>query len=184
MLIAQGPSTIVISKPISNLMNTQKKDIFFKSLYGLGFTILLGILICTRSDKRKFEFNKVTGRLISITNSNQLLPSQDTIKKRYLSVDNYPKVFEIFIGKDFGDFKPKFEKIDSLISNDEITIYFDENIQTQNDPINRLAYFIDRGQETIFIKGNWEKNLGFFLIGLSISILIVLIFLKLKRKIS
>ena len=163
---------------------SNKKNIFLKSLYGLGFSIFLGILIFNRSDKDKPEFKSVTGRLLSIDKSNQLTPRQDTLKFRYLTIDSYPKTFEIFIGKDFGDFRPKFENIDDLKPNDDITIYFDENFKTEDEPINRLAYFIDRGQEAIFIKGHWEKNAGLFLIGLSILILIVLLILKKNGKIA
>jgi hypothetical protein len=166
-----------------NLMST-KKYIFFKSLYTLFFVIFLGCLIFARAGKSKSEFQKVTGRLISIEKTSKSLPNQDTAKMRYLLIDNHPKIFQIFIGKEFGDFKPKFEKIDSLRANDDITIYFDENFKTQNDPINRLTYFIDRGQETIFIKGDWEKNAGIFLIGLCVAIIVILIILKQKGKIA
>ena len=173
----------VVSKPMTTRMKT-KKNIFLKSLYGLGFTVFLGVFIIARSEKSKSEFTKVSGRLISINNSNQFAPRQDTSKFRYLLIDSYPKIFEIFIGKDFGDFKSKFENIDNLRANDDITIYFDNNFQTEDDPINRLTYFIDKGQERIFVKGTWEKNMGIFLTGLSLLIFVALLILKQKGKIA
>ena len=115
---------------------------------------------------------------------NETLPARDTSKYRYLRIDSHPKIFELFIGKDFGDFKPKFEKVDTLSINDTITIYYDENFKTLDDPINRLTYYKDRGQEVIFIKGGWEKSLAIFIIGLSILIILVLIVLKRRGKIE
>ena len=163
---------------------TTKKNIFFKSVYTLCFVIFLGCLIFARAGKSKSELQKVTGRLISIEKSNKSLPNQDTARMWYLLIDNHPKIFQIFTGKESGDFKPNFEKIDSLKANDDITIYFDENFKTQDDPINRLTYFIDRGQETIFIKGDWEKYAGIFCIGLPVSTIVILIILKRKGKIA
>ena len=89
-----------------------------------------------------------------------------------------------FIGKDWGDFKPKFEKVDDLKIGDSVTIYFDENFKTESDTINRLAYFIDRGQEPIFVKGSWEKNFAYFIFGSVLIILFVLVVAKRKSKIT
>lgn len=41
-----------------------------------------------------------------------------------LKVKGYPKTFELFIGKDFGDFSPEFEKIDDLKLGDKIDVFF------------------------------------------------------------
>ena len=80
---------------MSTRMNTPK-NIFLKSLYGLGFAIFLAVLVYTRADKSKSEFSKVNGKLISIGKSSLLAPRQDTVKYLYLLIDDYPKKFEIF----------------------------------------------------------------------------------------
>lgn len=157
-----------------------KHPIFLKSVGGFLFAILLGVIVFIRAEKKKSSFINVNGIITFIGNSPENLPANDSSKFRYLQVDNYPKTFELFIGKRSGDFKPEFEKIDVLKTGDSVTVYFDENFKTQQDPINRLAYYIDRGQEVIFIKGNFEKYIAYFIIGF--STLFILLLLVLKRK--
>ena len=159
------------------------KPIFIKGILGILFAIALALFVFFRASKDKFSFQKVSGIITSLDKTNENFPNKDSLKFRYLKIDNSPKTFELFIGKDLGDFKPEFEKIDNLISGDSVTIYFDENYKTQDDPINRLTYFIDRGQSVIFIKGSGEKYLAYFLIGLSITGILTLIILKKKGKI-
>jgi hypothetical protein len=154
--------------------------VFSKGIISLIGVIILSVFLYLRADKEKTAFDKVTGHVIYFANSYENFPLRDKNKYRYLAIDDYPKVFEIFVGKEAGDFKPKFEQIDRLKKGDEITVYFDD----QEDPINRLAYFIDRGSESIFIKGSWEKGLAYFLVGLSIGILILLVVLKRRGKIA
>lgn len=141
--------------------------------------IILSVFLYLRADKEKTTFDKISGRVIYFEHSYENFPNRDKDKYRYLALNNYPTVFEVFVGKDAGDFKPRFEQIDLLKKGDEITIYFDDS----EDHINRLAYFIDRGSEPIFIKGTWEKGFAYFLVGLAIGILILLIALKRRGKI-
>ena len=157
--------------------------IFQKSVSGIGLAILLGIIIIGRSQKEKADFESASGKIIYLEKYNDYAQTNDTVKFRYLQIDNYPKIFEIFIGRDAGDFKPKFERIDDLKLNDIITIYFDEKFNKGGN-INRLAYFIDRGQETIYIKGSWEKYLGYFIVAISLLTLILIFLLKSKGKIE
>jgi len=161
-----------------------KKPIFLKSLMGLFFAISLGFVIFQRSGKHKSEFQTVSGRLTSLTNINEGFPNLDTAKFRYLEVAGYPKTIELFIGKGSGDFRPQFERIDDLKINDQLTIYFDESSDTRTDPINRLVYFIDRGKEPIFIKGDWEKYLAYVVWGICAATLAALIVLREKGKIE
>ena len=161
-----------------------KKPIFLNSLIGLSFASILGIFLLIRATKDKSSFEKTSGSIVLLYKENGLSTNDITSKFRYLKVNGYPKTFELFIGKGWGDFKPKFEKVDELKIGDTVTIYYDENFKTKSDPINRLAYFIDRGQEPIFIKGGWEKYLAYFIFGSIIVILFVLIIAKRKSKIS
>jgi hypothetical protein len=160
-----------------------KHPVFLKSISGLIFAMALGFLLFTRSEKSKSSFQNVRGIITSFGNSNESFPDKDSSKFRYLQIGNFPKTFELFIGKGSGDFKPKFEKIDDLKIGDSVTIYFDENLKTQQDPINRLAYFIDKGEEAIFIKGDFEKYLAYFIIGISLISILTLVMLKRKGKI-
>lgn len=160
-----------------------KHPIFLKSISGLLFAMALGFLLFTRADKSKSSFQNVSGIITSFSNSIESFPDKDSSKFRYLQLDNFPKTFELFIGKGSGDFRPKFEKIDDLKIGDSVLIYFDENYKTQQDPINRLVYFIDKGGEVIFIKGGFEKYLACFIIGISLISILTLVILKRKGKI-
>jgi hypothetical protein len=163
---------------------TGQKKIFSKSLGGIGLVIFLSVMLFLRADKDKLSFNKITGKVINIGSSISTLPNLDPAKHRFLQLDNYEKVLQVFIGKDAGDFKPEFENIDKLQLGDTITVYYDENYKTEQDPINRLVYFIDKGDEPIFIKGTWEKGLAYFLFALCIALLTTIIYLKKIGKIT
>ena len=139
-------------------------NIFVESSIGLAGVMIMSVFLFVRAGKEKSDFNKISGEIISLEKTNT--------KNRLLQIEN--RTFELFTGKDAGDFKPAFERIDELKPGDKITVYFDE----QDDPINRLAYFIDKGNEPYFIKGSWEKGLAYFLAGLCMAIFILLLVLK------
>ena len=128
----------------------------------------------------KSSFEKITGTIVLFNKESGSRSNRNTSKFRYLQVDSYPKTFELFIGKDWGDFKPKFEKVDDLKIGDTVTIYFDENFKTESDPVNRLVYFIDKGQMSIFVKGSWEKYLSYFIFGSAVIIFFALVLAKRK----
>ena len=98
--------------------------------------------------------------------SHSLVTNPD--KHRYLKIDTYPYIFEIFIGKDVGDFKPKYEQIDNLKIGDKIHIYYDELIDTRLEKINRLAQFIDKDGVSFFERGTSDVTMGIFAIFLAI----------------
>src|ERR687897_450937 len=96
------------SQPIS------PAHIFGKSMFGVLTILVLGFGILTRGQKQKHEFYQVTGSITTIGQSFANDANRHEGKMRFLQVGNYPKVFEVFIGKDPGDFSPAFEKIDAL----------------------------------------------------------------------
>ena len=161
----------------------EKKSIFKKGISGLLLAIVLGVFFVQRGDKLKASFDKVIGVLTSFEKTNENYPRKDSSKFRYLQVEGYPKPFEIFVGKDAGDFKPKFENIDNLQLGDTIAVYYAEDGKSQNRPINNLVYFVDRGKEVLFIEGNSKKNLLYGLIGFCAIMIVILLILKRKGKI-
>lgn len=100
------------------------------------------------------------------------LPVRDAGKFRYLKLDNYPYVFELFTGKDPGDFSPKLSRIDELKKGDKITIYMYESNDINRDGINRNAMFIDRNGTSYFQKGNSKQLLGIIMIALLFGLII------------
>ncbi|WP_256010323.1 hypothetical protein [Desertivirga xinjiangensis] len=105
--------------------------------------------------------NKASGAIRYINKTYQDLPNRDFGKYRYLQIEGFPETIELFIGKESGDFKPDLEKIDELKVGEEVTVYYSDGINSENDGIQRLVQYIDRGREPVFKKGSWDKTLGF-----------------------
>lgn len=165
-------------------MNTKRQyPIFKKSIAGIITILILGSIVLIRGTKDKTEFHQMTGKIVFIDKTFEELPLRHIGKYRYLSIDNYPKVFSIFVGKDFGDFKPYLEKIDDLEVGDEIVVYFDEDTQETDNRLNRLIQYIDKNGEPYFMRGSKDKNGGYFFIGLGIILGGFIIYLKKAGKI-
>lgn len=162
----------------------QKKITFIPNFILLSIGIIVTLVFIQKGDKDRSAFQKISGKIVSIENSFERYPGKDTSKFRYILINNYPIPFEIFVGKSKYDFKPNVEQISLLKVGDSLTIYFDEKYTTKNEPVNNLAYFIDRKSEVIFVKGNAGK---IFFLGFIIFcgiLLVVITFLKKKGKIN
>lgn len=160
-------------------MNAKKQyPVFKKSLAGVITILVLGSLILIRGTKEKTEFPHISGKIIYKGKVYEELPKSDKGKYRYLNIDTYPKMFEIFVGKDRGDFKPDYEQIDSLRKGDTIEIYFDIDPTETDIRLNRLIQFIDKDGKPYYIRGSKDKYGGYFIIGLGILLGAVLVYLK------
>ena len=136
------------------------------------------------NSKQKKEYNSVTGRITFLDKQIGNLPVRDLGKYRYISIENYPYPFEIFIGKAVGDFKPKYEKIDNLKPGDKITIYYYETDNTTKEKVNRFVQFIDKGEASFYERGSSLKTVAIFIIGLCVLLIILGIELYKRKKIS
>lgn len=157
---------------------SKQHPIFLKELLSLLFCLALSITVIVRANKLKSDFIHVKGKIIYLEKK---LPNRDIQKKakeRYLQIDQSAKIFKIFVGKDWGDFKPQFEMIDSLQLGDSIDIYYDENFKTKTEQINSLVQYIDKNEKTYFVRGPEDKILGPFLLVFCLILILVLYFLK------
>ncbi|MEP6512809.1 MAG: hypothetical protein ABJA79_02995 [Parafilimonas sp.] len=59
-----------------------------------------------RDSQKREKYEKINGRIYLIDKHFNNLPIRDNEKYRYIQIDTYPYIFEVFIGKDWGDFKP------------------------------------------------------------------------------
>jgi hypothetical protein len=152
-------------------------------MIGVVTIIVLAFGVLLRGQKDKNEFYKATGRVTYLARTYQEYPVRHAGKYRYLQIDGYPKVFEVFIGNEAGDFKPDFERIDQLKIGDPLLVYYDESSREDDIRINRLAQYIDKEQQPYYIRGSWDKYMGCFLMGIGVFIGIWLLYLRSKGKI-
>lgn len=164
-------------------MYNKKPAIFFKSIYGIITVIVLSCFVLIRGTKTEREFDKVSGKITYIGKHYNELPNRDFGKYRYIKLDASKQIFEIFIGKDFGDFKPSFEKIDDLKVDDTINVYFDVD-PSGTENINRLVQFIYKNEVPYFKRGSIDKYIGITLLTIGILSFLILSILKYKDKID
>jgi hypothetical protein len=139
-------------------MAKQPPQIFYRSLFVIILCIGLLVYLFIRPEMPKESFTRVDGQIEYIGQTYKDLPNRHFGKYRYILIDTYYRPFELFIGKETGDFSPKYEKIDQLIKGDFISIYYDDRPEKYEEPVNRLAYFIDRNNEEIYIQGFGGKT--------------------------
>lgn len=94
------------------------------------------------------------------------LPFRDIGKYRYLMLQGYPFPFEIFVGKDPGDFSPKYDQIDNLRPGDVVSVFYYETEYTQEEKINRYIQFIDKGETSFFEQGDSQWTMAWVAVGL------------------
>lgn len=165
-------------------MTRQKPHIFLKSICSVITITVLGSYIFLRGVKEKKDFNKLIGQVSYLDKNYEELPIRHIGKFRYLQVDNYHRVFEIFIGKDFGDFKPSFEQIDLLRLGDKIEIYYDVSEKETDGRLNCLVQYIDKDSTPYYIRGNIDKILGIVIVSFGLISILTLLILKQKDKIE
>jgi len=135
-----------------------------------------------KDSKPMNEYDNINGKISYIGETYENLPNRNFGKYRYILLDSYPSVIEVFIGKETGDFKPKYENIDNLKLDDSIAIYGDN--LSENLYINRGVLFIKKENELYFEQGNSKVGLGIGIILISIFLSILGYVLMKKKKIE
>ncbi len=164
--------------------NSNHAPIFIKSIVSLLAVIIFSFSFFLRGTKDKTEFVKLTGQVVYYEKQYRDLPNRHFGKYRYLQLHNYNNTFEVFIGNETGDFKPSFEQLDLVQAGDTIDVYFDDNADEKNEPVNRLIQYVDRGGVPLYIKGSKDIYLGMGLIIFCSLMIGVLVILKRKGTIT
>lgn len=144
----------------------------------------LMIVYMHMNSKEKFEYEKITGPITYLDKQLGQLPGKDVGKYRYMEVGGYDYPFEIFVGNESGDFKPKFEQIDNLEIGDTITVYYYQTENTGNEGINRFIQFIDKKNDAYFERGDSSKTLGVVVISLCVLLTVAGLVLWKMEKIT
>ena len=127
--------------------------------------IIMTIIYIKNNSREKKDYAKTTGEIVYLDKRLGELPSRDVGKYRYLKLQGYPYPFEIFVGKDPGDFGPKYEQIDHLQPGNIVSVFYYETDNTHSEKINRYIQFIDKGEISFFERGDSQRTLGVFMIG-------------------
>lgn len=121
-------------------------------------SLLVGYMLF-RDTQDKEAFEKINGNITLIDKQFGKWPIRHHGKYRYIQLDSYPYTFELFVGKESGDFKPKFEQVDALKVGDPVTVYQDRSGVTE-EGISRNVMFIDKNGTNYFEKGNSMMAIG------------------------
>ena len=166
------------------IRGAKPKPYFLKFLFSGIFCLVGSIYLLKTAYKDKKEFRKIEGTVNFISLKYHDLPNRDFTKYRYIKVNEYEKPFEVFVGKDPGDFKPALDKIDIIKPGDILTVYFEEeDFLTIDAPVNRHTFYIDKGNIPVFIFSPAQFYLAWFLILMSIIIIIISVVGKIKGRI-
>jgi hypothetical protein len=158
--------------------------IIYNSFRGITFASLivvgLGILVIVNNSKEKKEYIKATGQIEYYAKEFNNLPLRHKGDFRYLKIDNYPFIFEIY--------EPNNQVLDKSIDDfqvgNTIEIYYYETANTAKEKINRHVQFIDFNGKAYFIRNAFQKQMGFAIVGIGLlTALMAYLFWK-KRKLN
>ena len=165
----------------------EPKEIFNKTLITCIMIVGFGIYFSIRGSKEKTEFESITGKIDYFDKTFQEINYRNKGNHRFIHIEDFPSVFEVFIGKETGDFSPKFEQLDKLKISNKITVYYADKTPLQKNQdlrFNNAVQFIDKDGEAYFIRGSKEKYGGYFISGIGILLAITLLILKQIGKIK
>lgn len=136
----------------------------FRGVIAASVVVLgLGIFVILNNSREKSEYDKSTGTIEYFDKEFQNLPTRHQGDFRYLKIDSYPYLFEIYEPNSL----PTDRAIDDLRVGDYIEIYYYEKSDTRNSGLNRFAQFIDSNGQAYFIRSGFQAQLGYVIIVLS-----------------
>lgn len=145
-----------------------------KPLAAVALFIVFAGYLLFRDQKPMADFDHVKGHItyMGYTHGNYL----SNPKLHYIKLDTYDKTFEAFVGKDPGDFSPKFEILDSLKNGDEVIVYYDKTpFQSKYDPdLEKNVEFVAKNGKIYFEHGSKDKYFAWFALGAGLVIAFLL----------
>ena len=118
----------------------------------LGLIVFMSYVIWLES-KDKGAYTKKTGKITYLSLRYRDMPYRDLGKYRYLGISTYRYLYEIYTDEQSA-------RIDSLKIGDEVTAYYYETHYTKEENVNRHLKYLDKGEKTIFKKGNVVQVIG------------------------
>ncbi|MEM9985542.1 MAG: hypothetical protein AAF804_10640 [Bacteroidota bacterium] len=155
--------------------NSKAASVLYPTRLALAaaFALLMGIYLLFRSDQSRDTFTRLTGPITYLAKVNPTQSGSDPKDKvLFLTVEGSSRVFELFVGEEWGDFSPRVNRLAELKVGDQVEIYFQENEQTQSLPTNKLLQYLDHQGEAHYQRGGADRAMGYTLFGLAGLLLI------------
>lgn len=144
--------------------------------------LLIGSFLMYRTERPKEEYYVLKGKITYLENT---IGSYKARGNKYIQIENNPTIFDIFIGKESGDFSPKLDKTDELKLNDEVTIYY-SSTSTQKQfseiPLNNSIQFIEKENKLYFHEGTKNKIAAYIVLTAGVLFLIIISIVILRKK--
>lgn len=149
----------------------------FRIIVAVSF--VLSIIFCVvmwRDSKEMKDYDHLTGKITYLDKQLGNLPNRDMGSYRYLKIENYRYPFEIYTDEQGA-------RMDSLKTGDEVTVFFYQTGNTEQEGINRFAQFIEKNSKLYYKRGNFMITVGISMIVCLILLSVGCYFLYKKGKI-
>lgn len=144
--------------------------------------LLIGSFLMYRTTRPKEEYYILKGKISYLENTIGTYKPRAT---KYIKIENSPTMFDIFVGKESGDFSPELDKTDELKLNDEVTLYYSSTStqkQYGNIPLNNSIQFIEKENELYFHEGTKNKIAAYIVLTAGVLFLIIILIVILRKK--
>jgi len=119
-------------------------SIKFRVIIVVCVAIILGSLYyISENSKNKKDLKQTTGVIVYLNKTFLNYPSTNKEKYRYLSIANYPLMFEMYADN-------QAFLIDKLKTGDVVTVYYNEVNENSNNGINSSLYFLEKDSKIYF----------------------------------
>lgn len=142
---------------------------------------IFGTLILSRSKKSKDEFYHLNGTVVHLSSVHPLgIKKAENPNTTYLVLEDYERVFSLFVGRANGDFSREVNRLESIVLGDRIDLYYDDNYQTKNEITNKLVQYIYKGADLLYLRSETDKYLAYLVLGAAGIFLFLGIYMKLN----
>lgn len=152
------------------------RGIFVTSIIFIALSLYLIVL----NSKTKDEYSQAVGIVKHIDDKYQDYPKRHKGDFRYLIIDSYQYPFQIYMPNEIKSRK----SLDNLKIGDEVKVYYYENSSTYKNRINNFAQFVDMGETPYFIRGDFQKKIGYWMVGFSLLLNLFSYFLWKRKKLK
>ena len=155
---------------------------YLPKIFGCALILMLGgLYLINRNEEPRESFNYQKGTISYISNINPYKSkSGPRPKDVYLKLNEFDSVFELFTGKDKGDFTPRVDRLNELTQGDLIEVYYEENTKTNKGNVNRLLQYLDKDGELYYLRSNADEKIGYSIICCSGLLIILGVYISFK----